>query len=116
MLNAPKSFPDAKYNPANGAWEIAWSVGEKGSEVRWVDVRESHEFEALPKLPFAESIPLSSVLSSLQSGDRDQGIVVVCRSGGRSARAAVMLNQIGFVNVVSLQGGMQNVKNAMRQR
>lgn len=36
---------------------------------------------------------------------RDAKIVVGCRSGARSQRAAELLSEAGFVNVVNMQGG-----------
>jgi len=37
--------------------------------------------------------------------DRSQELMVICKSGARSALAAVSLVQMGFTNVVSVAGG-----------
>ena len=38
--------------------------------------------------------------------DRSRPVVVVCRSGARSARAVAILTKAGFPNVANLAGGM----------
>lgn len=40
--------------------------------------------------------------------DRDQPVLVYCRSGGRSGRAAAMMKEMGFKEVYDLQGGYMN--------
>jgi rhodanese-related sulfurtransferase len=37
---------------------------------------------------------------------KNEEIICYCRSGNRSMQAAMMLEQMGFTNVVNLQGGM----------
>jgi rhodanese-related sulfurtransferase len=69
-----------------------------------LDVRELDEFDA-GHAPQALHIPLSSVPDHLSELARDQVIVCVCRSGGRSARAAAFLVQQGF-DARNLTGGM----------
>lgn len=69
-----------------------------------LDVREDDEWEA-GHAPGALHIPLGQLTGRL--GELPEGeIVVVCRSGGRSARAVAWLNQNGF-ETVNLDGGMQ---------
>ena len=45
--------------------------------------------------------------------DRSAPLVLICRSGGRSAKAALALMALGFTQVASLRGGMLGW-NAMR--
>jgi rhodanese-related sulfurtransferase len=70
-----------------------------------VDVRERHEF-ASGSLPQARSIPLSELAGRYLELNPDRPVAVLCRSGGRSARAAEFLCQHGFRNVTNLDGGM----------
>ena len=75
-----------------------------------IDVREADELVgALGVLPDVEHIPMGALEGAVAGwGDADpeERIVVVCRSGGRSGRAAILLEQAGFARVASLQGGM----------
>ncbi len=74
---------------------------------RIIDVREPDEFTGqLGHVPGAELVPLATVLTAAQPWDRDQRIVVACRSGARSARAASSLVALGFKNLMNLAGGM----------
>ncbi|MBX7084658.1 MAG: rhodanese-like domain-containing protein, partial [Nannocystaceae bacterium] len=80
---------------------------------RIVDVREPAEFRGeLGHLPGAELVPLATLAHTAQSWDRDAAIVVVCRSGGRSAAAQRLLASMGFRVVLDLRGGMLAVDAA----
>ena len=37
---------------------------------------------------------------------KEQEIIVYCRSGNRSGQACLILEQLGFTNIVNLAGGM----------
>jgi sulfur dioxygenase len=73
---------------------------------RIVDVREAAELGGLAPLPGAEHVPLASLTDAARTWNRDQDIVVVCRSGRRSLEAARRLADLGFTHVHSLRGGM----------
>jgi|GEM_PF-337111 len=68
-----------------------------------LDVREPDEWAA-GHIPGALHVPLWEVPSRLDALP-EQEIVVVCRTGGRSARAVAWLNRNGF-EAVNLDGGM----------
>lgn len=70
-----------------------------------VDVREPGEFAA-GSLPHAVNIPLSELASRYRELDPDRPVAVLCRSGGRSARAAGFLTEHGFTDVTNLEGGI----------
>ncbi len=75
--------------------------------LRVIDVREPHEFfGAEGHVPGAELVPLASLEAAAAQWPRDEPLVVVCRSGGRSSRAAQLLNMLGFKHVTNLLGGM----------
>lgn len=76
-----------------------------GPDGQLVDVREPDEV-AGGTLPGAINIPLDSLPARLAELDRSRRVVLLCRSGGRSAMAAQMLSVAGFVDVVNLSGGM----------
>ena len=74
-------------------------AGARGG-VRVVDVREPAEFVGdLGHAPGAELVPLATL-------DKEQEIVLVCRSGVRSARAASLLALMGFRRPMNMVGGM----------
>ena len=74
---------------------------------RIIGVREPDEFRGqLGHVPGAELVPLATVRTAAHAWDRDQRIVVACRSGARSARAASSLVALGFRNLMNLDGGM----------
>ena len=67
-----------------------------------VDVREPFEWDA-GHVPGAIHVPLGNLPESLaQLPDRDAGILLHCRSGARSGRAAAYLAAQGYTNVVNL--------------
>jgi len=70
-----------------------------------VDIREIPELAA-GKIETAETMPMASIPMRLAEFDRDRKIVLVCRSGARSAQACMFLQQQGFDNVFNLRGGM----------
>ncbi len=76
-------------------------------EVRLVDVREADELSGeLAKLERAESVPLETLETALRDAPREEPVVVLCRSGRRSAQAARTLEAMGFKRVASMAGGM----------
>lgn len=70
-----------------------------------VDVRELNEWRQ-GHIPGAIHIPLGQLASHAGRFDRTQELIMVCRSGHRSAAATSALNQAGYENVSNLQGGM----------
>jgi DMSO/TMAO reductase YedYZ molybdopterin-dependent catalytic subunit/rhodanese-related sulfurtransferase/glyoxylase-like metal-dependent hydrolase (beta-lactamase superfamily II) len=69
-----------------------------------LDVREPDEWDA-QHAPGALFIPMGRVSARLHELPRDRQIVVVCRSGGRSAAVTASLRRSGF-EAVNLTGGM----------
>ncbi len=70
-----------------------------------LDVREPREF-ARGHIPQARSLPLLDVLAGAPDLLQNQDIVLACRSGRRSARAASALRSHGFTELRVLAGGM----------
>ena len=84
----------------------AW-VAENQGQFRLVDVRRPDEYTGpLSHVEGAELAPLSTLESSAAEWDREAPVVVLCRSGGRSGRAAIALENLGFSRVASMAGGM----------
>ena len=70
-----------------------------------LDVREPNEFQ-IGRIPGSTLIPLGEVPQRVAEIPRDKEIVVHCKMGGRSARAADFLRQQGYTNVKNLKGGI----------
>jgi SulP family sulfate permease len=70
-----------------------------------VDVREPREFER-GHIPQAQLMPLPTLFSAPPDLPHDRPLVLVCRGGRRSARAATALAGNGYTNIVVLDGGM----------
>jgi sulfur dioxygenase len=72
-----------------------------------VDVREPDEYVGpLGHIRGAKLIPLGTLASRLDELPRDRPLVMVCRSGARSAQATLLLQKSGFDRVANLNGGM----------
>lgn len=83
-------------------------LSKRLTDVVLVDVREPDEFRGeLGHVPGSQLIPLASLEASADSLSRDKPVVIVCRSGGRSGKAALALARRGFSLVASLRGGMR---------
>jgi glyoxylase-like metal-dependent hydrolase (beta-lactamase superfamily II)/rhodanese-related sulfurtransferase len=89
---------------------IDWVLGAP-SGVRLVDVREPNEFDGpLGHIPASALVPLATVGDAAKSWDREAPLALICRSGGRSGKAAFQLLAMGFRRVVSMRGGMLAVE------
>jgi rhodanese-related sulfurtransferase len=83
-----------------------------GPEVRRIDVRELDEYTGpLGHLPGAELVPLGTLEMASASWSREEPLLLICRSGARSARAAQALAQRGFKHLYNLAGGMLAVRD-----
>ncbi|ACO34282.1 MULTISPECIES: molybdopterin-synthase adenylyltransferase MoeB [Acidobacterium] len=81
---------------------------DAGENFFLLDVREPHEFQ-IAHLN-GHLIPVNDLPNRVneleQARQAGQEIVVHCKSGGRSQRAAEFLKQQGFANVVNVAGGI----------
>jgi glyoxylase-like metal-dependent hydrolase (beta-lactamase superfamily II)/rhodanese-related sulfurtransferase len=91
-----------------GFWEIQPdALAECASRLQVVDVRERHEFDGpLGRIRGATLMPLAELPKRSAELSRDRPVVTVCRSGARSAQAALLLQKAGFGDVANLAGGM----------
>ena len=70
-----------------------------------LDVREQNEFE-ICRIAGSQLIPLGQLPARFSELDPKADIVVICRVGGRSARACEYLESRGFRNVRNLTDGI----------
>jgi sulfur-carrier protein adenylyltransferase/sulfurtransferase len=78
---------------------------DAGDKPFLLDVREPWEV-ALAALPGAVNIPLNEIPQRLNELDPASDIVVLCKVGGRSQRAAEFLARSNFAHVTNLAGGI----------
>lgn len=74
-----------------------------------LDVREPDEY-ATVHAPNAKLIPLGELNARLPeiAAYKDKPIVVMCRSGRRSAQAVSLLKDAGYTQVSNMKGGIQS--------
>jgi len=96
-----------------------WDLEEKlnnDNEILLIDITEPVEFSTL-HIQNSINVPRGVLESSCDWGyedtvpvlanSRDKEVVVICRSGNRSALAAFTMQLMGFTNVTSLKTGLR---------
>jgi molybdopterin/thiamine biosynthesis adenylyltransferase/rhodanese-related sulfurtransferase len=78
---------------------------DAGDDLAILDVREPHELE-ISAIAGSLRIPKGQVTSRAAEIPRDRDVVVQCRTGVRSRDAILMLQDLGFTNLVNLTGGI----------
>jgi adenylyltransferase/sulfurtransferase len=78
---------------------------DRGETPQIIDVREAFEFE-ICRLPGAVLIPLAQLPARLSEINREREVILQCKVGARSARAASFLRGQGFANARNLTGGI----------
>ncbi|WP_343302810.1 rhodanese-like domain-containing protein [Chitinophaga niabensis] len=88
---------------------------DNGEALNIVDVREPHEHDEFNIGGIL--IPLGDV-RAMQIDEiedlKDKEVIVYCKSGNRSGQAAMLLETMGFSNVVNLQGGMMRWREVIK--
>ena len=85
--------------------ELAQWVNDEDHKLRVIDVRQMQEI-ATGTVPGAEPLPLHTLPARIHELSSDEKLVIICRSGARSAQACMFLQQQGFSTVYNLKGGM----------
>ncbi|HTL07559.1 MAG TPA: rhodanese-like domain-containing protein [Chitinophagaceae bacterium] len=80
---------------------------DAGEKLHIIDVREPNEYQEFNI--GAQLVPLGKI-QSMQADElddlKDEEVILHCRSGKRSATAALFLESMGFKNTVNVEGGM----------
>ncbi|APR96855.1 sulfurtransferase [Pandoraea thiooxydans] len=73
-----------------------------------LDVRTDEEFSG-GHLPQAKHVPLEELekKAGQMAKNKTTPVLLVCRSGQRSAKALAILRQLGYAEAFSLQGGVE---------
>jgi len=85
--------------------QLAERLARADDTLDLIDVREPGEW-AIARIDGARLIPLAQIPASLASLDKAREIVVMCRSGVRSANAVRFMQREGFARVRNLTGGI----------
>ena len=97
--------------------EVDTAAGEQLLAEGWtlLDVREPDEYEQ-GAIAGSVHIPRGQLESSIENrvADRSTPLVAMCAGGVRSAFAAVTLEQMGYTDVVSMDGGFNKWKDEGR--
>ncbi len=102
-IKAPPHLPDLRI-PHISVQQI-WQHLRQGNIPLIIDVREPREFKQ-GHIPHARLVPLATILDGTAPIPRNERIVLVCRSGRRSMRAAQQLTNLGYNNIIIMEGGM----------
>jgi len=70
-----------------------------------IDVRENKEL-TISKISQAIHIPMNTIPDNLHQIESTQPIIVMCKSGGRSAQVCEYLQNQGYSNIYNLKGGI----------
>ena len=100
---APSSYPREV--------SVEEAVAKRDSGAFILDVRQPEEWNEF-HVPDSTLIPLGELASHVDELPKDQEIVIVCRSGNRSAQARDLLLDAGFTQVTSMAGGLNQWRAA----
>lgn len=70
-----------------------------------LDVRKPHEV-AIVALDYDAAVPHEDVGDNLDDIPKDRPVLVHCKMGGRSAKAAEVLARAGYTDVTNMEGGI----------
>ena len=95
--------PKSKSYPLEITIAQAAEKREQGAYI--LDVRQPEEWIQF-HIPGAILIPLGELSSRLSEVPKDREVVVVCRTGRRSAQGRDILRNAGYTEVTSMSGGV----------
>jgi molybdopterin/thiamine biosynthesis adenylyltransferase/rhodanese-related sulfurtransferase/molybdopterin converting factor small subunit len=78
---------------------------DRGEKLTIIDVREPNEYQ-INRIEGSILIPLGDVPRRYAEFDPNQELIMQCKSGARSGRAADFLRSVGFKKVLNLKGGI----------
>lgn len=90
---------------------VADAVAKRDAGAFILDVRQPEEWDEF-HVPDSTLIPLDQLAARMNELPKEREIVIVCRSGNRSAQGRDMLLNAGFTQVTSMAGGLTQWKAA----
>lgn len=102
---ATASFAQEK-NPLKLLSPAEYEQEVKKEKIQFVDIRTPKEYNE-GAIKGAENIDFlaDGFLSKMEKFDKSKPLYIYCRSGNRSAKAAAQLSEMGFENIIDLEGG-----------
>ncbi|HAJ71996.1 MAG TPA: rhodanese [Methylophilaceae bacterium] len=104
----------------------AFDVLQQNPAAVLVDVRTRAELELVGRVPQATHIewafypgmtPNPDFPNQLQTQvDKELTVIFICRTGGRSHNAAVLAQQLGFLDAYNMAEGFEGEANSLKQR
>ncbi len=90
---------------------------ENDSDAAIIDVRTEQEIEEgyIPNALHIDIYQGQEFLNKIQELDKSKNYYIYCKSGGRSAQACAIMNQLGFDNAYNLLGGFSEWQGAVTQ-
>jgi rhodanese-related sulfurtransferase len=104
-------------SPASASVDV--SVDEalrlwQNKEAILIDVRTPGEYRE-GHIPGVVNIPLNELENRLAEVPKDKKVVIICRTGNRSAQGTKLLRSKGFDNVFNSTGGMSTWKGPVEK-
>jgi rhodanese-related sulfurtransferase len=90
---------------------VAEAAKKRAAGAFILDVRTVEEWNEY-HVPGSKLIPIDELGARLAEVPKDREVVVVCRSGNRSAKGRDLLLNAGYAQVTSLAGGLQTWRSA----
>jgi adenylyltransferase/sulfurtransferase len=78
---------------------------DRGDKLTIIDVREPNEYQ-INRIAGSILIPLGDIPKRVNELDPSAELIMQCKSGARSGRAADFLRSVGFKHVLNLKGGI----------
>lgn len=84
---------------------VAQAAAKRSQGAFILDVRQPEEWAQF-HIPGATLIPLGDLPSRINEVPKDREVIVVCRTGVRSAKGRDILRNAGYTQVTSITGGI----------
>ncbi len=89
----------------------ALNQGQAGTSFLFLDVRTPEEYQS-GHVPTAKNIPIQVLSQRLAEVPKDVKVFVYCESGVRSTKAAKILHDAGYTNIVNMKASMRGWRHA----
>ncbi len=109
MTTQDIEFKSAQPTPHfEGVFDISpQEVQQNAANLLLIDVRQPDEYVGeLGHAPGAQLVVLDTLPDKLEDLSQDKQIIFICRSGGRSAKAAAFAHMQGWNRCYNMLGGM----------